>query len=185
LVEHHGFLVVVIRPAKPLGLGFAGLLLCVLWAQGATQSRWYLGLLADLRDQQALGCHAHPWVGAAPVLVVPCSASAGRDGLSGLGAAPLRHPGAAGRRATADLRVATHSHLPFGSFISLPILVHLMGIHRHFIARCYRGGCPAVTMCKAESCTTAAGFILQTVKRRRAPYKLPGGSAMLRLLSYP
>jgi hypothetical protein len=40
-------------------------------------------------------------------------------------------------------------------------------------------------MCKAESCTTAAGFILQTVKRRRAPYKLPSGSALLRLLSYP
>ena len=26
-------------------------------------------------------------------------------------------------------------------------------------------------MCKAESCTTAAGFILLTVKRRRACYK--------------
>jgi hypothetical protein len=47
---HHGFLVVVIRPAKPLGLGFAGLL-CVLSEQSATQSRWYRGLLADLRDR--------------------------------------------------------------------------------------------------------------------------------------
>jgi hypothetical protein len=160
---HHSFLVVV-GPVKPLGLGFAGLL-CVLWAQGATQSRWYLGLLAGLRDRKALGCHAHPWVGAAPVLVVPCSASAGPDGLSGLGAARLRHHEAAGRRATADLRVAKRSHLPFGSFISLPILVHLMGIHRWFIARCYRGGCPAATMCKVESCTTAAGFVLEDVKR--------------------
>ena len=31
---HHGFLVVVIRPAKSLGLGFAGLLCVLLWAQG-------------------------------------------------------------------------------------------------------------------------------------------------------
>ena len=45
----HGFLVVV-GPAKALGLGFAGLF-CVLWAEGATQSRWYLGLLAGLRDR--------------------------------------------------------------------------------------------------------------------------------------
>jgi hypothetical protein len=49
--------------------------------------------------------------------------------------------------------------------------VRLVGIHRRFIARCYRGGCPAVALCKAESYTTAAGFILQTVKRPQARYK--------------
>jgi hypothetical protein len=27
-------------------------------------------------------------------------------------------------------------------------------------------------MCKAESCTTAAGFVLRTVKHRQASYKL-------------
>jgi hypothetical protein len=48
-MNHHGFLVVV-GPAKSLGLGFAGLL-CVLWAEGATRCRWYLGL----RDWQVLG----------------------------------------------------------------------------------------------------------------------------------
>jgi hypothetical protein len=46
-------------------------------------------------------------------------------------------------------------------------------IHGRFIACCYRRGCPAVTLCKAESCTTAAGFILRAVKRRQARYK-PG-----------
>jgi hypothetical protein len=50
--------------------------------------------------------------------------------------------------------------------------VRLVGIHRRFIARCYRGGCPAVALCTAESYTTAAGFILQTVKRPQARYKL-------------
>jgi hypothetical protein len=49
--------------------------------------------------------------------------------------------------------------------------VRRVRIHRPFIVRCYRGGCPAVALRKAESCTTAAGFILQTVKRRRARYK--------------
>ena len=49
--------------------------------------------------------------------------------------------------------------------------MRLVGIHRRFIARCYRGECPAVALCKAESYTTAAGFILQTGKRRRARYK--------------
>jgi hypothetical protein len=34
LDEHYGFLVVVIRPAKPLGVGFAGLLLCAFSGQG-------------------------------------------------------------------------------------------------------------------------------------------------------
>jgi hypothetical protein len=41
----------------------------------------------------------------------------------------------------------------------------LAGIHRRFIARCYRRGCPAVALQEAESCTTAAGFVLRTVKR--------------------
>jgi hypothetical protein len=82
-------------------------------------------------------------VGAPPVLVVPCSAAAGPDGRSGLGAARRRHHEAAGLRVTADLRVATHSHLPFGSFVSLSILVPLVGIHRPFITRCYRRECPA------------------------------------------
>jgi hypothetical protein len=49
--------------------------------------------------------------------------------------------------------------------------VRLVGIHRPFIAHCYRRVCPAVTMCKAESCTTAAGLIWQTVKRLWACYK--------------
>src|SRR5215213_4868037 len=84
----------------------ASLAFCVLWAEGATRCRWYLGL----RDRQALGCHADLRVGAASsVLVVPCSAAAGRHGRSGLGAAPRRHPGAAGRRATAARRVAKFS----------------------------------------------------------------------------
>ena len=39
------------------------------------------------------------------------------------------------------------------------ILVRLEGIHRGFIARCYRRGCPAVILCKAESRTTVAGFV--------------------------
>src|SRR5215208_4374723 len=47
--------------------------------------------------------------GEATAPVVPCSAVAGRHGRSGLGAARRRHPGAAGRRATAGLRVATFS----------------------------------------------------------------------------
>jgi hypothetical protein len=58
--------------------------------------------------------------------------------------------------------------------------VHLVGIHRYFIAHCYRRLCPAVTMCKAESCTTAAGFLLRTVKRRQACYKLKGVHTPLR-----
>ena len=52
--------------------------------------------------------------------------------------------------------------------------MRLVGIHRGFIAHCYRRVCPAGTLCKAESCTTAAGFVLQTVKRRQACYKLEG-----------
>ena len=58
--------------------------------------------------------------------------------------------------------------------------MRLVGIHRRFIARCYRGGCPAVALCKAESYTTAAGFVLQTVKRRQACYKLKGVHTPLR-----
>jgi hypothetical protein len=58
--------------------------------------------------------------------------------------------------------------------------VRLVGIHRGFIARCYRRVCPAVTMCKAESCTTAAGFVLQTVKHRQACYKREGVHTSLR-----
>src|SRR5215218_9014556 len=83
----------------------ASLAFCFFWAEGATRCRWYLGL----RDRQALGCHAHLRVDAASALVVPCSAAADRDGLSGLGAARRKHHGAAGRRATADRRVATFS----------------------------------------------------------------------------
>src|SRR5215212_3600182 len=48
-------------------------------------------------------------------LVVPCSSTVGRHGQSGLEAARRRRPGAAGRRATADPRVATFS--PFLSFL--------------------------------------------------------------------
>jgi hypothetical protein len=49
---------------------------------------------------------------------------------------------------------------------------HFRVIHRRFIACCYRRGCPAVTLCKPESRTTAAGFILRKAKRRQANYKL-------------
>src|SRR5215207_5128286 len=58
---------------------------------------------------------------AVTALVVPCSA-AGRHGRSGLGAPRRRHPVAFGRRATVAPQLATPSHLPFGSFVSLPIL---------------------------------------------------------------
>jgi hypothetical protein len=42
----------------------------------------------------------------------------------------------------------------------LHTLGHFRGIHWGFIAHCYRGRCPAVTLCKAESCTLAAGLIV-------------------------
>ena len=58
---------------------------------------------------------------AVTALVVPCSA-AGRHGRSGLGASRRRHPVTAGRKATAAPQLATLSHLPVGSFVSLPIL---------------------------------------------------------------
>jgi len=96
----------------------------VFWAEGATRCRWYLGL----RDRQALECHAHLRVGVAQALVVPCSAAAGQHGQLGLAAARRRHPGAAGRRATADRRLAKRSHLPFGSFVILPILPAVLGL---------------------------------------------------------
>jgi hypothetical protein len=43
------------------------------------------------------------------------------------------------------------------------ILVRLVGIHRRFIARCYRRGCPAATPDCMHNSVMAAGF----VKRRR------------------
>ena len=51
--------------------------------------------------------------------------------------------------------------------------MRLMEIHRRFIARCYRRGCPAATPrgLQGESCSTAAGFVLRTVKRRQARCK--------------
>src|SRR5215216_664352 len=58
---------------------------------------------------------------AVTALIVPCSAAA-RHGRSGLGASRRRHPVAAGWSATAAPQLATLSHLPFGSFVSLPIL---------------------------------------------------------------
>src|SRR5215212_5100882 len=50
----------------------------------------------------------------------------------------------------------------------------LAGIHRRFIARCYRRGCPAVVPVPLQSdfCPTAAGFVLRSVQRRQARYKL-------------
>jgi hypothetical protein len=48
--------------------------------------------------------------------------------------------------------------------------MRLVGIHRRFIAHCYRRVCPAVALCKAESCTMAAGFVSEAVKRRQACY---------------
>jgi hypothetical protein len=47
LEVHHGFLVVAQASEATRLAGF----LYVLWAEGATRCRWYLGLLAGLRDR--------------------------------------------------------------------------------------------------------------------------------------
>jgi hypothetical protein len=40
------------------------------------------------------------------------------------------------------------------------ILAVLVGIHRHFIAHCYRRGCPAATPDCMHNSVMAAGFVL-------------------------
>jgi len=163
----------VVWPAKPLGLGFAGLLR-PLWAEGATQCRWCLGL----RDQHALGCHAHLRVDEPTVLVVPCLAVAGRRGRSGLGAAHRGHPGAAGRRATVDRRVATHSHLPFCSFLNLPVLraVKLTASGYSLMSSM---GCVQDT---GKSSPRSMRACLSHGNRPKLPQAVPSAAALLRAL---
>ena len=59
-----------------------------------------------------------------------------------------------------------------------------VGIHRWFIAPRYRRGCPAVTPDRLHNSVMAAGFVLRSGKRQQACCRLPGGSSLLRVLSY-